>query len=606
MTAAVRPPKRRHAAWRLVCLPLICSLGSLATAVAGAESLPDGYWDREARRAVLEATRTVRLEADMSALSAGERVAVQHLLGFGEIMQSLYERQLHREAPAALLAIGQLPASPARTELLKLYRLFRGPIATTLDNRREAFAPVAAVEPGKGVYPPGLSRAELDRWLDANPEQRERLLDARSVVRRADRRQVDADLAMLDRHPALDLLHPGLRARLERLRGNPRGFYALPYAVAWADEIVAGYRLLHAAADAVSGDDREFAGYLRHRARDLLTDDYEAGDAAWITGQFGNLNAQIGAYEVYDDELLGVRTFFSLSLLVRRQAESAALADALGGLQAIHDALPLSFERKVREEIPVGVYDVIADFGQSRGGNTATILPNDALHARRYGRVILMRDNIMRHPDNLGQSAQIWQAAVLPAHHDDLQPGSGAQRTLWHEIGHYLGVDRTADGRDLDHALQELASLFEEMKADLVSLHAARQLHADGYYDDAGLRGVYASGVLRVLQRNPPRRDQPYGTMQLMQWNWFLAHGLLGFDPEAGRLSIDYERYHEVARSLLAEVLAIQAAGDRAAAEAFVERWAQWDEALHGAIAARIRAALRYRYTLYRYQALGE
>ena len=36
-------------------------------------------------------------------------------------------------------------------------------------------------------------------------------------------------------------------------------------------------------------------------------------------------------------------------------------------------------------ELPTGVYEVIADFGQSRGTNTATILPNEAYIARRYG-----------------------------------------------------------------------------------------------------------------------------------------------------------------------------------------------------------------------------
>ena len=46
-----------------------------------------------------------------------------------------------------------------------------------------------------------------------------------------------------------------------------------------------------------------------NRARDLLTDDYESGDAAWITGRFRNLNAQIGSYETYDDELMGTRAF---------------------------------------------------------------------------------------------------------------------------------------------------------------------------------------------------------------------------------------------------------------------------------------------------------
>ena len=33
---------------------------------------------------------------------------------------------------------------------------------------------------------------------------------------------------------------------------------------------------------------------------------------------------------------------------------------------------------------------MIADFGQARGGNTATILPNESYLARRYGRTILL------------------------------------------------------------------------------------------------------------------------------------------------------------------------------------------------------------------------
>jgi hypothetical protein len=584
-----------------------CLLAALLMpALACSQSLPEGYWDSAQRRAILDTTRTLRLEVDLASLSSGERRAVDELLKVGVIMQSLYERQLHPEAPQALAAIETLPTGEARSELLDLYRLFRGPIATTLDNRREAFVPVSPVEPGKAVYPSGVTRAELEAWIEANPGQRAALLDGRSVVRRTEPAQVAADLAVLDRHPALDLLHPGLRDRLLALRTQREGFHAIPYAVAWADELLAAYGHLHAAADAVQEDDPEFAGYLRHRARDLLTDDYEAGDAAWVTGRFRRLDAQIGAYETYDDELLGTRTFFSLSLLLRRDAETDALRGALGGLQAVHDALPFAFERRIREEIPVGVYDVIADFGQARGGNTATILPNDALHARRYGRVILLRNNIMRHPANAGQSTAIWQAAIRPAHHADPGPEGGVQRTLWHEIGHYLGVDRTSDGRALEQALQDNASLYEELKADLVSLHAARQLHAAGYYDDAGLRSVYASGVLRVLQRNPPRRDQPYNTMQLMQWNWFLANGLLEFDAASGQLGIDHARYHEVVRALLDEVLQIQAAGDRARADAFIERWARWDEALHGVVAQRIRDVLPHRYTLYRYSALGE
>ena len=96
------------------------------------------------------------------------------------------------------------------------------------------------------------------------------------------------DLGKLRQYPVLDTLHPGLRAKLEGLarRPNRMTLYALPYSVAFADEMIRSHRLLNEAADAVQGSDWDFAKYLRNRARDLLSDDYESGDAAWITGRF--------------------------------------------------------------------------------------------------------------------------------------------------------------------------------------------------------------------------------------------------------------------------------------------------------------------------------
>ena len=145
-----------------------------------------------------------------------------------------------------------------------------------------------------------------------------------------------------------------------------------------------------------------------------------------------------------------------------------------------------------------------------------------------------LRANIMREPNIFEGTSHTWEAAIASAHGKDLTSDGNFYRTLWHEVGHYLGVDRTKDGRDLDDALQDDANTLEEMKADLVSLFVAEALHQQAYYSDVQLRSVYASGILRVLQNNKPRRDQPYNTMQLMQWNFFLENGLLTF--EAGKL----------------------------------------------------------------------
>ena len=367
-------------------------------------------------------------------------------------------------------------SSSATQNLLTLYRLNQGPIATTLDNKREPFLPVDEVKPGKNVYPWGVKKEELDAFLSAHPEKRDSILHLRTVVRKLVPANVQHDLATLKKYPALDTLHPGFRQSLQREvsgRFAPGGFYAVPYAIAYADELMKAYTLLNEAADAVTKDDEEFARYLRNRARDLLSNDYESGDAAWITGQFKNLNAQIGSYEVYDDELYGVKSFFSFNLLSTRRQETTALRQAMRGLQALEDSLPYENHKKIREDIPVGVYDVVADFGQSRGGNTATILPNESYLARRYGRTILLRANIMREPNIFQGTSRTWEAAIAPDHKNDLTADGNFYRTLWHEVGHYLGVDRTKDGRDLDEALQEDSSAIEEMKADLVSLFVA-------------------------------------------------------------------------------------------------------------------------------------
>lgn len=583
---------------RLQHLAFALVLAACATAPSAPSSTQAiaPVWDGGRSGAILGRTQRLHLAPDLSALTAGEQVAVRDLMAAGERMHRLYMEQRH---PQALAAADYLATHPGHTGERDLFRMSSGPIASTLDNTREAFLSVAPETPARNVYPAGTTRETMDAFLAAHPERRDELLDDRAVVWAATAENRRRALGALERHPALDALHPGLRARLE----TSETYLAVPYSVAYAEDILFIVARLHAAADAVEGDDAAFARYLRLRARDLLADDYEGGDAAWVTGEFtGNLNAQIGSYETYDDALYGVKTFFSLSLLVRDRARSEELQAALADIQVVENALPYEHHREVRSDIPVGVYNVVADFGQARGTNTATILPNEAYLARQYGRTILMRGNILLNEELFAETHRAFAAAVIEAQAGDLTPEGGFYRTLWHEIGHYLGVDQTADGRDLDAALEDTADLLEEMKADLVSLTAARILHQRGRLTSAQLRAVYASGVRRVLQKNRPRREQPYQTMQLIQWNWFMEHGALSV--QRGRLRINYGNYADAVTSLLREVLAIQRAGDRNAANAFVERWTEWRPETHEHIAQLMRESERTRFSLVTYEAL--
>src|SRR5258707_6840488 len=127
-----------------------------------------GYWPLEKSQPIIDKTQTIRLAPELSQLTAGERNAVAKLIEVGKIFQQLYEEQRHFEALAAyreLLRVDKQTAAPATQNLLTLYRLNQGPIATTLENKREPFLPVEPIVPGKNVYTWGVTQKDLDAFL---------------------------------------------------------------------------------------------------------------------------------------------------------------------------------------------------------------------------------------------------------------------------------------------------------------------------------------------------------------------------------------------------------------------------------------------------------
>lgn len=579
--------------------------------------LPPGYLGEKQSRQILDKTLTIRLAPETAHLGEDETRVIEILIEVGKIMQTLYEESKHRgalEAHEKLVALHSELGEPRSTQnLLDLYRLYKGPVGRRLDNSVAPFLPVEDKVPGRNVYPWGVEKREIEAFLSEFPQEKGAILHPRTVVREATIENISMDLERFQRQSGvLAHLHHDFASRMSRLRDqlsageNVPRFYVVPYSIAYADRIVEASGLLMAAASTIESADPEFARYLRHRAVDLLRDDYEAGDAAWVTGNFGNINAQIGSYETYDDELYGVKTFFSASILVRNRAKTSTVQAAVSSLQDFEDALPYEPHKPVRDAIPIGAYDVVADFGQARGTNTATILPNEAYITRKYGRTILIRDNILSHPDIFTIRKASFEAVLEDEFHDSYQSYGDFFRTLWHEIGHYLGPDLTNDGRTLDIALEEDASILEELKSDLVALFVAKRLYKNQYFSRSRLLALQASGIRRVLLKNKPSKTQVYRTMELMQMNYFLEKGLLAFDKRARRLRIDYAQYHPTVESMLREVLALQQSGDKKAADRFIESYSAWDEDVHGVLARAMKSSETYRFVLVRYGALGE
>jgi hypothetical protein len=455
------------------------------------------------------------------------------------------------------------------------------------------FLPVDPWAPGRNVYPWAIQTEELDEFLEARPDRRDEILGPQTAVRRATPVAVRRDLATLRRHPVLAALHPGLGERLQDLAGasEREPFYAVPYSVAWPKYLLGISGHLWRAAEAVAGEDADLAVALRQRSRDLLTDDNEGGDAAWIRGSFNQLDFIAGAYESYDDDLYGAKLFFGLAILLREPAGTAELRERLGHLQAIEDALPIDRHRTVDSTIPIGSYDVVAALGQELGV-LAEILPNDPALIRKYGRKILLRHNYSVAEGPFERIRARWRAATAPVHHADLTSLGAFRQTTWHEVGHYLGPDTDRSGRRFEDAVGEDASVFEELKSELVSTFACLWLERAGAFTHEEVRAVLAAAILSGLRPVRPLRSQPYPTLWLMEFNYFLEGGLIRI--EADGVHIDYDRAPGVIESMLGEALAIMDHGSKAESSAYIERWATWDER-HERLSARLVAAEKYR-----------
>src|SRR4029077_5840260 len=161
--------------------------------------------------------------------------------------------------------------------------------------------------PGRAIYPAGLTREEIERYVAKNPPRRQVVYNPYTMVSRQ----------------GSDLVGEGYHSRfVEFLR---------PAAAA----------LRKAAA---LSDDPAFAAFLRLRATAILTDDYYNSDIAWLELKNPKFDIIYRPYESYLDALLGVKTSYGASILIRNEPESQKLEVYERYIADIQDALPLAPE----------------------------------------------------------------------------------------------------------------------------------------------------------------------------------------------------------------------------------------------------------------------
>ena len=517
-----------------------------ATASSGSASPAAGY------AALVTRYGTVKMPFDASGLTPKEQQLLAKLAEATRLLDELYWEQSDPQGLELYRSLASGTA-PEDQQLRRLLRYNGG--RYDLIREHEPIAGAPPHHPGANLYPADLTRAEFDAYVAKHPEQKVALYDPFTVVRR---------------------------------QGD--GLVAIPYHVAYAKWLAPIVQSLRDAA--ALSDDAAFAKYLRLRADALLTDDYFKSDLAWLDLVKPRIDVIFAPYETYLDGFLGVKTSYGAAVLVRNEAESARLEAFQKYVPDVQNALPLAAADRPSKKglaTPMEVMETPLRGGDLRHGYQAVAdnLPNDArVHEQKGTKKIFFR-NFM---------AARTQQVVLPIAQRLLRADQVRNATadgyltfvMMHEVSHGNGpaFARTPAGRrDIREAIGPRFSALEESKASVVSLFAVKWLADHGHFPAAQLDDVYGSRIADILRTVRFGIAEAHGQGDIMQFNYYLEHGAIGYDAATRRYGIDFARLPAVNADLAKELLEQEASGDRARTEAWFAKYGSMSAELKQALA---------------------
>jgi Peptidase family M49 len=483
--------------------------------------------------------RRVRMPFQAAGLSARERKLVEKLVDASRYLEEIFWRQIDPEA----LTVYQSLAGSKNPKDQKLRRyLWINASRFDLLDQNKPFVGTASISPGRGFYPQGLTREQIEQYVKDHPEKKAEIYSPTTVI----------------------------RWHGDQLEG-------LPYHIAYRSFLEAAARDLREAA-ALSADPA-FANFLRLRADALLSDDYFKSDLAWLDLKDPKFDIIFAPYETYDDGLLGVKATYGAAVLIRNPKESQKLAMFQKYVADIQDALPLAAEDRPSKrglETPMEVMDAPYRAADLRHGYQAVAdnLPNDPrVHEQKGSKKIFFK-NFMDARVNF---------VILPVAKRVLRPEQAAKvsgeayllATIMHEMAHGLGpaFARTSAGKtDIREAIGPVFGGLEEAKADVVGMFGLKWLMDHDALPKEKLEEYYASYVGGIFRTVRFGAAEAHSQAELMEFNYLSERGAIQREP-SGRYSIDYARMPQALADLAKELLEIEATGDRERAETWFKKY---------------------------------
>ena len=486
---------------------------------------------------------------DEQRLAPRERQMLEKLVLAARYLEDIFWRQSDPQALELLEALrGKKDATSSK--LTRLLTIMGSRFDLLAENA--PFVKGAVFSPGRGLFPHGLTRDEIEQYVKQHPEQNDAIYSGYTVIRR----------------------------KGDKLVG-------VPYKVAYRDFLEPAAKLLREAAEL--SDDAAFGKFLRLRADALLSDDYYASDLAWLDLKDPKFDIILAPYETYLDDVLGVKTSYGAAVLVRNEVESAKLAVFQKYVPDIQDALPLAPEDRPSKRghlTPMEVMDTPYRAGDLRHGYQAVAdnLPNDPRIHQEKGTKKIFFKNYMDARVNV----VILPIAKRLMRADQAAKASGEgylAAVMMHEISHGLGpAFSRVNGQqtDIRKAIGPIYSGLEEAKADALGMYGLKWLVDKGALPKDRLEEYYASYVAGIFRTVRFSIAEAHGRAEMMEFNFLSDQGAIR--RVNGRYEVVFSKMPAALERLSQELLEIEATGDRARAEAWFKKYDSMPAELQSAL----------------------
>jgi len=496
--------------------------------------------------------KPIKISFDSSQLTPREVKMVGKLVDAAGLLDCIYWRQSDPEGLKLYLSLAN--STKPQDQMLREYLKINGGRFDLIDDNKP-FVGTKPIPPGRGIFPEDLTRAQFDAYVAAHPDEKAALYNPQTMIER------DGD-----------------------------SLKAIPYHVKFREFLVPMAKDLREAAEL--SDDPAFVKFLQLRAHALLTDDYYPSDIAWLDLKNPKFDIIFAPYETYLDGLLGVKTSYGASVMIRNDAESKKLEIFQKYVPDLQESLPLAHEdlpSKRGKQSPMEVVDAIYRAGDLLHGYQAVAdnLPNDPrIHEEKGSKKIFWK-NFMDARVNF-IIVPIAQRLMPPDQAKMVTDEGTLDFVILHEISHGLGpaYARTAGGKtDVREAIGPKYSGLEESKADVTGMTCVKWLVDHGAIPKEKLNEIYASYLGETFRTIRYGIAEAHGAGSMMEFNYLAEQGAIRRDASTGLYDVDFAKMPAAMASLAKELLEQEATGDRARTEKWFAKYAVMPPDLAAALA---------------------